>query len=265
MTKAIRIAFTFFVLGLFSISCASTGKKAGAGISWEQLQSLLPNFYASHACMQRVPPNTLRKAGLVFPAFSGWPGVAPGLFEHFKGDRTTHTRLILGDSSAQGWQAVRGLTKGWRNTAVRGNRICNMIAQARKYGSDRIARVIISSNGGNDILQDYPTENLVGDFRALLKRVREIFPGAKITVVGVHPVLDGDLFERINSVNTQVAALAKSEKFCYVNPVKVLGKTEDDSLPEKYRARLDNGEIDKIHYNDAAGRLMFAAAVGCRS
>ncbi len=265
MFSIVKQATTTVLIGIVAGGCTLfSPKEPPEKIGWTELLAAAPELYYKDDCMQRVPPNILRKNGYVYPSFTGWPGVAPGMYERFRADKTKYNRLIIGDSTAHSWTTIPGLIVGWRNTAVGGNRVCDMISQSRKYHDDDIREVIISTNGGNDILGGTSSPDLLRDVSTLLARVRTLFPKTKITLVGVHPVMDGGLFPKIRALNLEVANIAKREKVCYVNPEKVLGVDRDGRLPTRYRLTMENGEIDTIHYNELAAKEIFAAALKCR-
>ena len=120
--------------------------------------------------------------------------------------------------------------------------------------------ILVLLAGVNDILSDWPDDQVVGNVRAILEGVRRMLPETEILLQSVYPVMGGeDLYYtgHIRAVNDRLEALAAEMDCRYVDVYSALC-TADGRLDGRY---TDDG----LHPNDGGYRAacpLVAAAIG---
>jgi len=143
-----------------------------------------------------------------------------------------------------------------QNLAVGGNNLCDMNRQLFVANSKSPENVLISTPGGNDILQEVSLENRIRSMELLLDRIQKRFPQVRISVVAVHPT-QIDFVNQTRALHNQEmwnTLLSKwdNSKLCWVDPLPLFGSGNlgpSDPAPDENMIQLPNGVIDKVHYN----------------
>lgn len=168
----------------------------------------------------------------------------------FHADTTQYTTVIIGDST----MAINGSYAGFngagtQNVAIGGNTSCDMITQLPAINTIAPSVIIVSTNGGNDMLAQVSDANVINTNTLLIKRLHQKYPNAKLVVVGVHPTKStyGNAHKAAINTGTQNALNAEyttASQRCYVNPLTLFGVAEG-------QAANDSDMLDSIHYNQA--------------
>ncbi len=187
---------------------------------------------------------------------SGPPQPGPESWEGWDG-----TALFLGDSITDfcdlavyypGLNAV--------NQGISGETTGDILDRLDRSVSPYKPDILVLLAGVNDILSDYPDDQVVDNMRAIVEGVRRTLPETAVILQSIYPVMEGeDLYYtgHIRAVNGRLEALAEELNCRYVDVYSALC-TADGRLDERY---TDDG----LHPNDAGYRMacpLVAAAIG---
>ena len=127
-----------------------------------------------------------------------------------------------------------------QSVAVQGNKICDMATQLPAINTTSPQTIIVSTTGGNDVLDGIP--NIFESQRELFFALKERFSSARIIVVGIPPSNNNSMnFIRTSVNNSAYMALQQiyqPSQFCFVDPEAILGNP-----PNPFAF------FDEIHYS----------------
>lgn len=189
---------------------------------------LFQEFYEYHSCMDRSIPN---------PAY-----MLPQKYSYFKLDSKQYNNVIIGDSTMDFSSSYPGFLSPWtQSTAVAGNKMCDIITQLAAINTEDPENIILSTPGGNDLLVGNSRKHVKNLIRDLVIRLNKKFPGAKITVVGIHPTLADQINSEKKYINDYVILQLENIHGCYVDPLLVFQVREGERAPGVLM-------FDQIHY-----------------
>lgn len=195
---------------------------------------------------------------------TAWSGTNRGFnsrYTDFRNDTKQYENIILGDSTMDISGRYEGFLdpKKTQNLAVGGNNLCDMNRQMFVIQTENPSHILISTAGGNELIQDISLENRVRSLELLLQKVSERYPNTFVSLVGVHPTRIPEL--NIQRPEHNTAMKNAFENFsgninspCWVNPLPLFGDGslgENDPAPASDMIILPGGNIDPVHYNQS--------------
>jgi lysophospholipase L1-like esterase len=133
-----------------------------------------------------------------------------------QGDRSL--TIVVGDSLAQ-WLPLGNLPPQqlWLNQSVSGETTAHMLDRL-SYFADTRPRAIHIMGGINDLKQGVPEAEVVNNLAAMLTRLHQQHPQARLVVYSILPTRLGHLpSDRIQRVNRQLAAIATRRGATFVD------------------------------------------------
>lgn len=164
--------------------------------------------------------------------------------------------LFLGSSTIQKWKTLAEdfpeLTV--INRGFGGNEITDSTFYAEKIIFPYAPRLIVLRAGSNDIHAGRTPEEVAGDFKTFVEKVRSRLPKTPIAYVTQCPtVARWSERGKLQQLDTLVAAYAKS-----VGNVRIIDVTNIAQGPDD-KPRLELFESDKLHLNREGYKLLAAA------
>lgn len=152
--------------------------------------------------------------------------------------------VVLGDSTMDISTRYAGyLSADSRNRAIGGNTICDMHQQLPAVQFAGLSEIFVSTADGNGVLQGVAASVSIRAGEALIDRLRERWPAARIIVVGIHPTLVATANANKGAVNTGIEAYLNADgNACYLDPLPVFGVAEGVAASA---AQM----IDEVHYS----------------
>ncbi|MCB1176974.1 MAG: SGNH/GDSL hydrolase family protein [Leptospiraceae bacterium] len=164
-----------------------------------------------------------------------------GYYDTFVNYKTGTTNLVIGDSTMDISTRYDGyLSSVSKSIAVGGNTLCDMYIQFKKI-DPTVNNTVISTGGGNDLLQDIAFDRIEAVGRMLLERVNSVRTG-KMAVIGIHPTRVDSANANKGEVNKRIKAITESLSGCFYDPAELF------TLDSSGRAS-ESDMLDSIHYN----------------
>ncbi|MCR9142739.1 MAG: SGNH/GDSL hydrolase family protein [bacterium] len=163
--------------------------------------------------------------------------------------------VVLGDSTMDISTRYAGyLSADSRNRAISGNSICDVHQQLPAVQFFGLSEIFISTADGNGVLQGVSTATSIRAGEALIDRLRERWPLARITVVGIHPTLIAQANANKGAVNAGIKAYVDADgNACYLDPLPIFGVAEGAAASP---AQM----LDDVHYSFAMSWAIRQAA-----
>lgn len=180
----------------------------------------------------------------------------PVYWPNFHNDVKQYNTVIIGDSTMDISSRYGGfLGTGTQSVAIGGNTACDVITQLPAINTASPSVIILSTNGGNDMMAGVSDSNVINTVTMLIKRLHQKYPSSKLVVVGVHPTLVAYGNAHKATVNTAVQNALNAEypasQRCYVNPLVLFGVVEGAAANSSDMLTDSSGKVDSIHYNQA--------------
>jgi len=210
----------------------------------KQLQSLLVWVWAINQPQFTISPciEYMKPLNIAYGQSEYWP--------RFHNDNKQYNTIIRGNSTMDiSCRYDNFLSDTTQCVAVGGNTLCDMETQRPAINTTNPYAIVISSGGGNDIIQmvtnerDITEAQIVNNGKYLIDQTRSEFPGAKIVFIPVHPTLESALNAVTPAINSNLEVYVNSlSNTCVVDIMGIFGKTAGDMADESQM-------LDSIHYN----------------
>lgn len=171
---------------------------------------------------------------------------------NFKADQKQYQNIIIGDSTMDISIRYSGFIDPNITQAVpiSGNKLCDMITQLPAINTTNPTNIIVSTTGGNDVLEGIQNGSVVYTGELLIKRLKEKYPNSKLIMVAIHPTQSTYANANKGYVNSNINAKLNSyypvNKRCFVDPLVLFGVAEGAASNTS-----DMITNDGIHYNQA--------------
>jgi lysophospholipase L1-like esterase len=167
--------------------------------------------------------------------------------------------VFLGDSITEGWKTLEqdfaDLGVKVANRGIGGDTTPNLVYRLQEDVLALHPRALVILIGTNDLGEHTSPEQIAGNERELLKRIRAAYPTIPIAWCLVMPRKGDDTYpERIRDLNARIAELVKTDpKITLVDTFTPLAQEDGSSKPEDYVP-------DRLHLN-AKGYATWREAV----
>lgn len=224
------------LLPIFLLSCIfCSGKKdddlfESLLIIWMAYQAHMYDMaYDSDKCIEISRPN-----GLYFTG---------DYYFRFHGDQRQYTNVVIGDSTMDiSSRYPNFLSEKSQSVAVSGNRLCDMVIQTPAINTANPKNIVISTPGGNDLLQQADQAYIFTYIDFLVDKLRSRYPEAKISVVSIHPTLLSYGNQHKAPINDHAKNKIESIGGCFLDTLSLFGVSEGEPAPS-------DKIVDSIHYN----------------
>lgn len=164
-----------------------------------------------------------------------------------------HAVLFIGASTIVRWKSLAEDFKGTvvLNRGFGGNEIVDSTHYADQIIFPYEPKMIFLRAGGNDIHAGHSPEEVFGDFKDFVSKVREHLPEVPIAYIALSPsIARWNEREKGDKLNTLIADYIKQhEKLIYVDDGKISLGADGQPRPELFVE-------DKLHFSEAGYKLL---------
>jgi lysophospholipase L1-like esterase len=167
-----------------------------------------------------------------------------------------HAILFVGSSSIRMWKTLAKdfPDKQVINRGFGGSHIADSTALAERIIFPYEPKQIVFYAGDNDLAEGRTVDQVVADYEAFLKKVREKLPDTTIAYISIKPsVLRWSLKEKMEAANAKIAAI-KGDKLKFVDVYHPMLGEDGQPLPDIFVG-------DRLHMN-AKGYEIWVPLVG---